>query len=432
MGKKSVKNKRKVELRIIFFIILVAAALFIISTYAWFSTQKNVSITNLTGLVEVAEGLEISLDADKWSNEIVLGEDMNIIDNAYPNHRNISPKEMLPVSTLGLPSDDSPYDLQMIRGKVENTKMLKEIQAMDESLAGPEVVDHKTNAKKYPGYFAFDIFLKNMSKEENPDELQLNHDSSLQVIEPEKSFTGLQNTVRVAFARYGAVYDAGKSDYTGVSDTTAQQSTILEQTGASETGDDVPITDVAMWEPNSTDHVEYIVKYNNYVRWSAADEIKIFGLSQATDNQNTQFAATTKVPTYALKDTVLDVEDTVIKNLYNWDSADKTDDEDSIFSGHLAKQMTLQTSKSSEEDYTVGEGVQFLFSTSSKEGEEDSEANRFTLPPNKIVRLRIYVWLEGQDVDCINYASFGGGIHLNLGLVKGAGLGTHGESEEEE
>ena len=86
MGKKSKRTKRKSELKIIFFIILVAAALFIVSTYAWFSTQRNVSITNLSGTVEVAEGLEISLDAKRWFNEIVLGdgeEEMSIIDDAY-------------------------------------------------------------------------------------------------------------------------------------------------------------------------------------------------------------------------------------------------------------------------------------------------------------------------------------------------------------
>ena len=104
MGKKSKRTKRKSELKIIFFIILVAAALFIVSTYAWFSTQRNVSITNLSGTVEVAEGLEISLDAKRWFNEIVLGDgedEMSIIDDAYEGHNNIIPSEMMPVSTLG-------------------------------------------------------------------------------------------------------------------------------------------------------------------------------------------------------------------------------------------------------------------------------------------------------------------------------------------
>ena len=73
MKGKSNKNKKKSEMNAMFFVILLALVMFIISTYAWFSTQKNVSITNLTGTVEVAEGLEISLDAENWSNGLVLG-----------------------------------------------------------------------------------------------------------------------------------------------------------------------------------------------------------------------------------------------------------------------------------------------------------------------------------------------------------------------
>ena len=39
---------------------------------------------------------------------------------------------------------------------------------------------------------------------------------------------------------------------------------------------------------------------------------------------------------------------------------------------------------------------------------------------NSIIKLRMYLWLEGQDPDTINQASHGGGVHLDLGLVKGA------------
>ena len=33
--------------------------------------------------------------------------------------------------------------------------------------------------------------------------------------------------------------------------------------------------------------------------------------------------------------------------------------------------------------------------------------------PNRIVKLRIYFWIEGQDIDCENHAS-GGDITLKL------------------
>ena len=417
MGKKKVKNKRKTELRLIFFIILVAAALFIISTYAWFSTQKNVSITNLSGIVEVAEGLEISLDAEIWANEIVLGENMNIIDNAYEGHRNISPKELLPVSTLGLTDAKKDKDLTMLRGTVTNSIILKDIMAMDESLVLAEQEDETVNNTEeadYPGYFAFDIFLKNSSKKDLITEtLQLNYDSSVQVLAVDdggNEAAGLQNTVRVALARYG-------DETTGVvSADTSNQATILGNTGASADGEDVYITDTAIWEPNSSDHVETIVNNNNKITWSATDGPKYGTLNNKTGFY--EFGLVQQMPTYALKNSAIG---TTIQNIYKWDGTETA----------VAKQFTLQTTnkKTTGEggvvstDYHIEKGVENLLST--KDGKTE-----FQIPANKIVRLRVYVWLEGQDVDCINYASYGGGVIVNLGLVKGSTPGTFGEAEE--
>ena len=130
---------------------------------------------------------------------------------------------------------------------------------------------------KFAGHFAFDIFLKNSSRaDKDIDELQLNYDSSVKIMANEegtdKSGTGLQNTVRVAFAKFGGTKDAG-GNYTGVSDVNAPQATILKETGAATDGDAVYITDVAIWEPNSSDHVEYIVTNNNRITWAATDTI---------------------------------------------------------------------------------------------------------------------------------------------------------------
>ena len=372
---RSKKNKKKSEMNSMFFIILLALVIFIISTYAWFSTQRNVSITNLTGTVEVAEGLEISLDAKNWSNGLVLGQnkeagELSIIDDAYSGHRNISPTEMLPVSTLGLVSG-SQTDLQMLRGKITNSIQLSEIVAMVETNTNPD-------STTYPGYFAFDVFLKNSSKQDDIDDvLQLNYDSSLEIMETEKSSTGLQNTARVAFAKYN-----------GTSDVMADQATILKETAGIGVGAGASqITDVAIWEPNSSDHVDYIVQNNNKITGAGAN-----------------FTATTQMDTYALKSNSIGA---TIADIYKWDGSES----------NLAVQNVLQTTKSAD-DYTISEGVQNLVSTS-------DGTSTFGIAPNAVSRIRIYLWLEGQDVDCINYASHGGGIRVNIGLVKGSEVGSH-------
>lgn len=393
MKEKSRKNKRKSEMNAMFFIILLALVMFIISTYAWFSTQKNVSITNLTGTVEVAEGLEISLDADKWSNGLVLGTEdgqLSIIDDAYSGNHNLSPSEMLPVSTLGLVSG-SQTDLKMLRGKIENSKELSEIKSMVET-------DNTPSSSTYPGYFAFDIFLKNNSKTDNDDELQLNYDSLLEILEADKSATGLQNTARVAFALYN-----------GTADVMAEQAEILKQTAGIGVGSSpVSIKNVAIWEPNSNDHVSYIVQNNNKITWSSADAAKY--ATKQLGNGSKGFDVNTQMPTYGLKDSSIGSS---ISDIYKWDGSES----------NIQKQNTLQTTKKAESDYTIKEGVQNLISTT-------DGTSKFTIPANKICRIRIYLWLEGQDVDCINYASHGGGVKVNIGLVKGSTVGATGPETE--
>lgn len=388
MKGKSKKNQRKSELNAMFFIILIAAVMFIISTYAWFSTQKNVSITNLRGTVEVAEGLEISLDAEKWYNGITLGEEdgqLSITKNAYQGHHNISPSEMLPVSTLGLVGSTD-IDLKMLRGNVTNSKELSKIVETKENI-------ESTTDSQFPGYFAFDIFLKNNSKQSSGDDiLQLNYDSSLEIMDASKTATGLQNTARIAFCKYA-----------GTSEVDASQADILKETAGVGVGaPKAYISDVAIWEPNADDHVDYIVKNNNKITWSTSDASAY--ATKTLDDGTKGFDTTTKMPTYALKTSAVGQ---TINDIYMWNGTE----------ANLARQYTLQTTKTSTTDYTIKEGVQNLVKAT-------DGTTAFGIAPNKITRIRVYLWLEGQDVDCINYASHGGGVKVNIGLVKGSVVGS--------
>ena len=70
MEKRTKESKKRLNSLIL--LIAFTAILLIASTYAWFTTQKNVSINNLRGVVEVAEGLEISLNGKTWGTKIDL------------------------------------------------------------------------------------------------------------------------------------------------------------------------------------------------------------------------------------------------------------------------------------------------------------------------------------------------------------------------
>ena len=66
-------NKKEVIIRSIFIIIFFL--LLIMTTYAWFSSQKDITIGNLRGSVEVSESMEVSLDAKTWYHKIDLSKE---------------------------------------------------------------------------------------------------------------------------------------------------------------------------------------------------------------------------------------------------------------------------------------------------------------------------------------------------------------------
>ena len=97
----------------------------------------------------------------------------------------------------------------------------------------------------------------------------------------------------------------------------------------------------------------------------------------------------------------------------------------------MTKQITLQTKINNQyEAPMLEDGVQNLISIKNATAGKTGEDAAFKIPPSSIMRMRVYVWLEGQDVDCINYASYGGGITVNIGLVKGSTVGSHGDDIE--
>ena len=422
----------RISRRNIIFLLLLSATILIISTYAWFSNQKNVTLANLTGTVEVVEGLEISLDAMNWSQEVNFADYTpdqlkNVVyavteTTSDDKVHNIIPSELLPVSTTGYEAVGK-KEITMIRGINTNSILLDSIKATsltkDNGKGGTVATTPGADADIYPGYYAIDFFLKNTSAvNEGTDVLQLNEGSSVSVATFGDATVGLQNTPRVAFALYkNATTTSVMSEYAEVVANTM----------------DSEISDVAIWEPNAYEHVDYIVRNNNKITWLDTDKVGYLG----TDGQRTGlFTTDEKIPTYALKESAIGA---TITDIYNWtgNKSEKvfTDSSGNIITevgyDKLQKQVTLQTDKTNAQDFTIAGGFKDLISADQSAVEDYEKAfynnnpstielNKFEIPKNQISRLRMYIWLEGQDVDCINYASHGGGIEIDVGLVKDA------------
>lgn len=360
----------------------------------------------------------------KWSDKIDFSQyaDQTELKQIYgETEHNIIPTEMLPVSTNGKDGIDK-TDITMYRGINTESIKLGTVEATSET-----VTDPKDN--KYPGYYAIDIFIKNSSKmrqldpnnpndkytdEDYYDVLQLNEDSLVTIKSGGSDTTGLQNTVRVALALYNAT-ENGSTASAGIA---ATQSQILAAT----TGSTATIKDVAIWEPNSNNHVAQIVANNNRITWNPLERA-----GYIADQVNGKFTATEKVPTYALKSAATAITGAnQIENIYDWSGKN---------SAYLEKQVTLQTTKA-KNTYYIEEGVQNLISVNSTDtavypNGATGEVTTFKIPKNQISRLRMYVWLEGQDVDCTNLASHGGGIEVNIGLVKDEEVGHHSNENKD-
>jgi hypothetical protein len=98
-----------------------------------------------------------------------------------------------------------------------------------------------------------------------------------------------------------------------------------------------------------------------------------------------------------------------------------------ITSQGLGLQRTFKTEKTSADDYRINTTATSGKPINIKSIQlDDGGVNQkdFIIGSNKVSRIRVYVWLEGQDVDCINLASQGGGIELDLGLTKDDEIGN--------
>ena len=409
MEQNKQKNSKR-RLNSLILLVAFTAIMLIVSTYAWFSTQRNVSISNLEGTVKVAEGLEISLDADSWSQEIDFSQyTMSNLKHVYGDEgveHNVIPTELIPASTTGTDGIGK-TEMPLYRGRA--TQVNKQWQLSGDItdkqqgtnsgiMQAGGVASTKTSSDlDYNGYYAIDLFLRNSgitsadTQGTTKETLQLTQGSKVTVLEDGNADTGLQNTPRVAFALYA-----------GSADVTANQATVL----AALTGDDKNISDVAIWEPNADDHKDTIVTNYNDIIWKTGDPAAYIAATAVEGKA--KYTKTEIIPTYALTSTSVGK---TYANLYNWDGTTNAG---------LTKQIALQTKAA-----TAGTSkVNNLISVSTPESaiqvkNASGEVTQFQMLKNTTLRLRMYVWLEGQDPDCVNYASHGGGIEVNMGLCKG-------------
>ena len=331
MGRRSRKSKRKLNSMLL--ALLLTAVMLVMSTYAWFSANRTVSIEGITAKVSSAEGLQISLDGATWNSSVTVNSETLAAAATYNNYT--LPDELHPVSTTGLLDG---AEVKFFDGQVsaDGTKLTGAAQA------------YATGK-----FIAFDVYLKNSSSLQN-DNLQLGTNTEVKLGtttgKEGVANTGLENSVRVGFALYPntATFTAG-------------QSAIAALTGS-------PL--VSIWEPNYSNHITEVSTNDKRIGGASGDtNFKTFGLISA------------------LSGTLEGINGTAATTFMEETKTVRTP-------GKLIADTNLTAVNAAE--------------------------TQLQLPGNSISKLRVYIWLEGQDPDCIDTASTGKYLDFLINLSKPA------------
>lgn len=391
INKKAKRIRRKYNKLV--FIIGLTAVVCVVSTYAWFIGINTVSVNSIELSVRVSEGLLISTTAhsnDSFSNQITLDLE-SLAGSSLTNYQ--ENKNSLP-GTGGLKPFSS-------IGKMDAANSVLELYSktsMTSTAGGYRLRANKIDntTSELPGYLAFDLFFKNVSGntynsdyDPTADEgIYLNASSSVSISTSGSGGDGMQNAIRIAFMQIGRVaHNSGVgSNAQGItcSNDVEHGVTGLCNLGADGThalGRGITFN---IWEPNDTAHTQASLDHFRLICKSRSEA------STYTSNTCGNFDSTNVyVPTYAINDNIT--------------SADNVDIYDGLNGYASVSEKLTRMTYYKDTDKLLG---------------EDSKTEFFFLAPNSITKVRVYVYLEGQDVDNYDLTSYGKTIKINFSFSK--------------
>ena len=277
MNNKEKRKENSKRIRNIFILLFIIGILLGVSTYAWFIGMKTVNINNFDVKIATTEGLYISLDAKSWTYNL----DVNTAEQYVGNTNVMDNVKLIPISTIGEVDADSSTmkifskssltaypatrDEATNKDKSSYRLLAKRIDNYNTmggvALTGLEHVSVGSNPK---GYYVFDLFFKNVSgeayyatnDERNEEAIYLTPNSSVGVgTEKGVEGTGIENSVRVAFAQIGRVEDTtaneGENAYMATCKSEGLVTGICRQ--------------AQIWEPNDKKHVTGALNFYNSV-----------------------------------------------------------------------------------------------------------------------------------------------------------------------
>lgn len=330
MEKKKFKKYKRRSLYVLLLLLLTGTMLGT-ATYAWFTSNKTVSVTDITVNVAAKNGIQISVDGTNWKS-IISTTDLRAASATYAAAINQIPTisdSIQPVSTIG--TIKAGGLMQMFVGDVPSNEDGDYILTSSEST--------ETNGTN-GDFIAFDMFLKS----DKAIDLDMTGTSG---VTANGADTGIKNASRIAFVVEGnTTSDASVATIQG----------LTLNAGATE--------GVYIWEPN----------YNVHTGTGIANARDTYGMTITADE-------TDPISYDGVKAAITAEDNILLADANATDNADK----------FAPVTLTYQT-----KDDFAGEDVIPIFSLAAG-----------------ITKVRVYMWIEGQDVDCENKAS-GGNINYNL------------------
>ena len=167
---KKERKERKKRLKSLILLLFLTIILLTTSTYAWFTANRSVQIDPIDVHIAASSGLQISSDSSVWKT-VVTNQD---IATGYTNHKNMLPGELSPVSTAGnvTTSGQTAGQLQFFKGVVEgdsNNNGAMSLTATATPAEASYVPTINNGVKTYPTlqdgeeapqFIAIDVFFK--------------------------------------------------------------------------------------------------------------------------------------------------------------------------------------------------------------------------------------------------------------------------------
>ena len=325
-SKREKNRKRKILLALL--LVVFTGVILTANTYAWFTSNKTITVDAIDVQVTTANGIQVSTDATNWKT-VITNTDLNntlLASTLYSTNTNQLPFKstnalIAPVSTGGTVASGK---LKMYLGELGTNS--SDVTVLTSTA--------ETDTKGAVGnYVAFDLFFLVTQN----SVVKLGSGSSV-TTSTGATNKGLKNAARVAWINEGNTTAGDVSGAQG----------LLQGTQA------------RIWEPNNNVHTDAAI----------ADALSTYGMT-VTSNQ-------------------------VIANYYGVDAAISPGVPlNPITPGTNFKQVTPQLA--------TGDGAL------------TADQDWFTLNAG-ITKVRFYLWVEGQDVDCENNAS-GDAISFNMNFV---------------